>query len=121
MGDLLGSLGWGAKSGQYCVIEGGSLQLVIAGPLGLLVHGCTPFVEARRMPKLVISSLVEGYNQLRLRPWQLFDLARLIEESMNDLRVLGWLTIEAKLEALESPAPMDKRILIEGSFVARSE
>jgi hypothetical protein len=27
MGDLLGSLIWGAKSGQYCVIEGGSLQL----------------------------------------------------------------------------------------------
>jgi len=26
MGDLLGSLVWGAKSGQYCVIEGGSLQ-----------------------------------------------------------------------------------------------
>jgi hypothetical protein len=27
MGDLLGSLIWGAKSGQYCVIGGGSLQL----------------------------------------------------------------------------------------------
>jgi hypothetical protein len=26
MGDLLGSLIWGAKSGQYCVIGGGSLQ-----------------------------------------------------------------------------------------------
>jgi hypothetical protein len=26
MGDLLGSLVWGAKSGQYCVIGGGSLQ-----------------------------------------------------------------------------------------------
>jgi hypothetical protein len=28
MGDLLGSLVWGAKSGQYCIIEGGSLQMV---------------------------------------------------------------------------------------------
>jgi hypothetical protein len=28
MGDLLGSLVWGAKSGQYCVIGGGSLQMV---------------------------------------------------------------------------------------------
>jgi hypothetical protein len=28
MGDLLGSLVWGAKSGQYCVIGGGSLQIV---------------------------------------------------------------------------------------------
>jgi len=28
MGDLLGSLIWGAKSGQYCVIGGGSLQRV---------------------------------------------------------------------------------------------
>jgi hypothetical protein len=27
MGDLLGSLVWGAKSGQYCVIGGGSLQV----------------------------------------------------------------------------------------------
>jgi hypothetical protein len=27
MGDLLGSLIWGAKSGQYCVIGGGSLHL----------------------------------------------------------------------------------------------
>jgi hypothetical protein len=26
MGDLLGSLVWGAKSGQYCVIGGGSLH-----------------------------------------------------------------------------------------------
>jgi hypothetical protein len=26
MGDLLESLIWGAKSGQYCVIGGGSLQ-----------------------------------------------------------------------------------------------
>jgi hypothetical protein len=28
MGDLLGSLIWGAKSGQYCVIGGGSLHQV---------------------------------------------------------------------------------------------
>jgi len=28
MGDLLRSLVWGAKSGQYCVIGGGSLQMV---------------------------------------------------------------------------------------------
>jgi len=28
MGDLLGSLVWGAKSGQYCVIGGRSLQMV---------------------------------------------------------------------------------------------
>jgi hypothetical protein len=28
MGDLMGSLVWGAKSGQYCVIGGGSLHLV---------------------------------------------------------------------------------------------
>jgi hypothetical protein len=28
MGDLLGSLVWGAKSGQNCVIEGGLLQMV---------------------------------------------------------------------------------------------
>jgi hypothetical protein len=28
MGDLLGSSVWGAKSGQYCVIGGGSLQMV---------------------------------------------------------------------------------------------
>jgi hypothetical protein len=28
MGDLLGSLIWEAKSGQYCVIGGGSLQMV---------------------------------------------------------------------------------------------
>jgi hypothetical protein len=28
MGDLLGSLIWGAKSGQYCVIGGGSLQML---------------------------------------------------------------------------------------------
>jgi hypothetical protein len=28
MGDLLESLIWGAKSGQYCVIRGGSLQMV---------------------------------------------------------------------------------------------
>jgi hypothetical protein len=27
MGDLLGSLVWGAKSGQYCVIGGGSLHM----------------------------------------------------------------------------------------------
>jgi hypothetical protein len=26
MGDLLGSLVWGVKSGQYCVIGGGSLH-----------------------------------------------------------------------------------------------
>jgi hypothetical protein len=30
MGDLLGSLFWGVKSGQYCVIGGGSLY----NPLG---------------------------------------------------------------------------------------
>jgi hypothetical protein len=29
MGDLLGSLIWGAKSGQYCVIGGRSLQLLL--------------------------------------------------------------------------------------------
>jgi hypothetical protein len=29
MGELLGSLVWGAKSGQYCVIGGVSLQLVL--------------------------------------------------------------------------------------------
>jgi hypothetical protein len=29
MGDLLGSLIWGAKSGQYCVIGGGSLQYIL--------------------------------------------------------------------------------------------
>jgi hypothetical protein len=28
MDDLLGRLVWGAKSGQYCVIGGGSLQVV---------------------------------------------------------------------------------------------
>jgi hypothetical protein len=28
MGDLLGSLIWGAKSGQYCVIGGESLQMI---------------------------------------------------------------------------------------------
>jgi len=27
MGDVLGSLVWGAKSGQYCVIGGGSLHV----------------------------------------------------------------------------------------------
>jgi hypothetical protein len=27
MGDLLGRLVWGAKSGQYCIIGGGSLHL----------------------------------------------------------------------------------------------
>jgi len=32
MGDLLGSLVWGAKSGQNCVIEGGSLQIVSEPP-----------------------------------------------------------------------------------------
>jgi hypothetical protein len=36
MGDLLGSLVWGAKSGQYCVIGGGSLQNQSC--LNLLVH-----------------------------------------------------------------------------------
>jgi len=37
MGDLLGSSVWGAKSGQYCVIGGGSLQMVGActSPRGL--------------------------------------------------------------------------------------
>jgi hypothetical protein len=30
MGDLLGSLIWGAKSGQYCVIGGGSLHIELA-------------------------------------------------------------------------------------------
>jgi hypothetical protein len=29
MGDLLGSLIWGAKSGQYCVIGGGSLHFIL--------------------------------------------------------------------------------------------
>jgi hypothetical protein len=29
MGDLLGSLIWGAKSGQYCVIGGGSLHEIV--------------------------------------------------------------------------------------------
>jgi len=32
MGDLLGSLIWGAKSGQYCVIGGGSLHTSLAQP-----------------------------------------------------------------------------------------
>jgi hypothetical protein len=32
MGNLLGSLVWGAKSGQYCVIGGGSLQMVSEPP-----------------------------------------------------------------------------------------
>jgi hypothetical protein len=32
MGDLLGSLVWGAKSGQYCVIGGRSLQMVSEPP-----------------------------------------------------------------------------------------
>jgi hypothetical protein len=32
MGNLLGSLVWGAKSEQYCVIGGGSLQIVSEPP-----------------------------------------------------------------------------------------
>jgi hypothetical protein len=39
-----------------------------------------------------------------------------MEESMNDLRVLAWVAIEAKVEASESPPPMDKRVLTEGFF-----
>jgi len=42
MGDLLGSLVWRAKSGQYCVIGDGSLQFgikVIAQPE--MVGACT--------------------------------------------------------------------------------
>jgi hypothetical protein len=39
MGDLLGSLVWGAKSGQYCVIGGGSLQL------GSHENGCEQFCK----------------------------------------------------------------------------
>jgi hypothetical protein len=38
MGDLLGSLVWGAKSGQYCVIRGGLLQMV-SEPLSSLRWG----------------------------------------------------------------------------------
>jgi hypothetical protein len=40
-----------------------------------------------------------------------------MDESMNDLRVLAWVAIEAKVEAIESPPPpMDKRVLTEGFF-----
>ena len=35
---------------------------------------------------------------------------------MNDLRVLFWLAIDAKVEALAFPPPMDKRVLTEGFF-----
>ena len=35
---------------------------------------------------------------------------------MNDLRLLGWVAIEAMVEALESPPPMDERVLTEGFF-----
>jgi hypothetical protein len=37
MGDLLGSLVWGAKSGQYCVIEGGSLHITLTTVIFLLL------------------------------------------------------------------------------------
>jgi hypothetical protein len=40
MGDLLGSLIWGAKSGQYCVIGGGSLQDVY-----LTLNSLTAFLD----------------------------------------------------------------------------
>ena len=35
---------------------------------------------------------------------------------MNDLRELAWLAIEAMVEALAFPPPMDKRVLTEGFF-----
>ena len=35
---------------------------------------------------------------------------------MNDLRLLAWLAIEAKVVALAPPPPMDKRVLTEGFF-----
>jgi hypothetical protein len=38
MGDLLGSLVWGAKIGQYCVIGGGSLHLVSSYVVSRICH-----------------------------------------------------------------------------------
>ena len=35
---------------------------------------------------------------------------------MNDLRELAWLAIEAMVEALAFPPPMDKRVLRDGFF-----
>jgi hypothetical protein len=43
MGDLLGSLVWGAKSGQYCVIVGGSLHSI-----------CTQFQPKVQHPHKVV-------------------------------------------------------------------
>jgi hypothetical protein len=40
MGDLLGSLIWGAKSGPYCVIGGGSLQTCRVSMLAYIASTC---------------------------------------------------------------------------------
>ena len=70
----------------------------------------------RSKPRLVNSVAVDGYSQSRSRPLKLLDLASVMEESMNDLRVLAWLAIEAKVVASAPPPPMDRRVWTEGFF-----
>lgn len=71
--------------------------------------------SVRRVPKSDICAL-SGYSQSMSRPWKFRDLARLIEESMNDLREAAWLAIAANDSLLAFPPPIDKRALTAGFF-----
>jgi hypothetical protein len=68
MADLLESLVWGAKSGQYCVIGGGSLQMVLESLPSLRWWECAQAYEGRQRGHWVqIGGDCDVPHRLRMR------------------------------------------------------
>jgi hypothetical protein len=83
MGDLLGSLIWGAKNGQYCVIRGGSLQ----NPLG------TNDILFRRTgnqsPNIISGELMELFMHDRHPTFILKDFVRFFGLCLRKVAAVG--------------------------------
>jgi hypothetical protein len=63
MGDLLGSLIWGAKSGQYCVIGGGSLQMILFPCKSHAVPNHYDFFQGKAASTQVFARETETHGQ----------------------------------------------------------
>jgi len=73
MGDLLGSLVWGAKSGQYCVIGGRSLQVCsptvfhFIVPKDTQLNGLVERCLGVRSPRVFSSAFFSMYMDIRFQ------------------------------------------------------
>jgi hypothetical protein len=110
MGDLLGSLVWGAKSRQYCVIGGRSLQMVSeplpslrwweraqaqwgtpAGTLGLK-RGWLWRPTSPRNEDVLICINAPFMTQRVLKPWWLWTYQNSTVKRASTRAIPGWVT-----------------------------